>query len=277
MSLDWFYHLTSRFTRKILHESMALLAPASTECLVCSKPKRAGRNRDSNLPYGYPDLPLMAASLCSSCLKSIPWMARIVCPVCGRGVHCEDCSRRSRRSFVMNRSAVAYDPAMREWLALYKYRGQERLAPLLGEMLLPACALLMRQMGIKRWDFITYVPVSEERATERGFNQAEEIARHLAGNLGLHALATLQRTRHAGKMSFKTRRERLVETESLFEMKQQSSSYVRQIALDRGRGLHILLVDDIYTTGSTAEACAKALRDGSGGTAAVYVATWARS
>lgn len=276
MSFDWF-QLVSRLTGEIFQKSMALLAPASVECLVCSKPKRAGRNRNGNLPYGYPDMPLLAASLCSSCLKAIPWMVRIACPVCGRGVHCGDCGRRTRRSFVINRSAVAYDPAMREWLALYKYRGQERLAPLLGEMLLPACWLLKRQMGDKRWDFITFVPISEERAMERGFNQAEEIAIHIAEKLGLKVVRTLERTRHAGKMSFKTRRERLSETESLFEMNQTIGSHVRQMAMDRGRELHILLVDDIYTTGSTAEACAKALREGSGGAAVTYVATWARS
>lgn len=276
MNSGWF-QLASRLARGLLHKSMELLAPAPAECLVCSKPKRAGRNRDGLLPYGYPELPLLAASLCSSCLKAIPWMMRIVCPVCGRGVHCDDCSRRSGRAFMINRSAVAYNPAMREWLALYKYRGQERLAPMLGEMLLPACWLLMRQMGGKGWDFVTYVPISEERAMERGFNQAEEIAGHIAGKLGLKVVRTLKRTRHAGKMSFKTRRERISEAETLFEMDGQSSRYIRQMAMERGREIRILLVDDIYTTGSTAEACAYAIQEGSGGAAAIYVATWARS
>ncbi len=276
MNIGW-VQLVSRFTGSILHKSMELLAPAPAECLICNKPKRAGRNRDGLLPYGYPELPLLTASLCSNCLKAIPWMMRILCPICGRGVHCDDCSRRSGRSFVINRSAVAYNPAMREWLALYKYRGKERLAPMLGEMLLPACWLLMRQMGGKRWDFITYVPISEERAMERGFNQAEEIAGHIAGRLGLDVVRTLKRTRHAGKMSFKTRRERMSEAETLFEMDGHSSRYIRQMGTDCGREIRILLVDDIYTTGSTAEACAHAIREGSGGAAAIYVATWARS
>ncbi|MGE7056818.1 hypothetical protein ACQKI4_30135 [Paenibacillus glucanolyticus] len=55
------------------------------------------------------------------------------------------------RSFVLNRSAVTYDAQMREWLAQYKYRGDERYAPLLVEMMLRAYTMFHRE----GWDSLS--------------------------------------------------------------------------------------------------------------------------
>ncbi|MHA6481288.1 ComF family protein [Paenibacillus sp. strain BS8-2] len=185
----------------------------------------------------------------------------------------------------MNRSAVSYDPVMREWLALYKYRGLERMGPILAEMLMPAYERLLASPGC-RWDAITFVPISEIRSEERGFNQAEAMANHVASKVGMPVLSLLERTRHTEKMSFKSKMQRLRDVEGLFAPR---LSEIRILCESAGRHIQfgstpsrmgILLIDDIYTTGSTAGACAKALKEGGnkcGLDLDVYVLTWAHS
>lgn len=276
MASEWMRSI-ARQTGGWMSRAMNLLATAPTECAVCGKSATmSGRERDV-APFGYPPMPILAQALCKNCQGDIPWMACIYCPVCGRGERCGDCERRRERSFIINRSAVAYNSEMKDWLALYKYRGHERLAPILGEMLLPACQLLARHAACRYWDAITYVPISSERAEERGFNQAEELAQSIAVHYGMKAEPLLVRRRHAGKMSFKSRAERLRETDSLFEALVNPGRRLYNNALKQRRKMNLLLIDDIYTTGSTVESCAKALQRGCGDTANIFVATWARS
>lgn len=225
---------------------------------------------------------LLQRALCERCLSSIPWLSRIGCSSCGRGIACEDCIREPKRHFQLNRSAVDYDPVMRSWLALYKYRGLERLGPILGEMLVPAYERLTAAVGGK-WDALTFVPISEIRAAERGFNQAEAMARHVSRRYGVPLFSLLYRTRHAEKMSFKTRSQRLRDVRALFAYEEAGFAQLfeeRAVQQNPSEPLNILLVDDIYTTGSTAGACAAALKEGGrrfGAEISVYVLTWARS
>ncbi|MGO4538683.1 ComF family protein [Paenibacillus sp. 2TAB19] len=185
---------------------------------------------------------------------------------------------------------MQYDHTMKGWLALYKYRGNEELAPLLGSMLQPVFEQLTLALGetLKRgsatacWDGITYVPVSSVRAEERGFNQAEQLAAHLAFHYQLPLLALLNRERHTGKQSFKSRSERISDTKKLFRTDAGSLGRLEHIYTSKTERTartkaRILLIDDIYTTGSTAEACAEAIIAGCSVPLEVFVLTWARS
>lgn len=104
-----------------LTKSQALLSPSVTPCLTCGR-----RNTGSSQFPG----------ICRNCVESIPWIRSPRCLNCGRHVGCPDCTRSIEPSpIICNRSAVAYTSVMREWLGQYKYRGNERYAPLLGLML----------------------------------------------------------------------------------------------------------------------------------------------
>lgn len=295
--------------------STELLAPRSSACAICGK---SLNNAGSSASYNLTKLRnQLRQSVCGACLSAIPWLSRIRCLLCGRGIHCDDCHHRPHRSFVCNRSAVDYDATMREWLARYKYRGDERLAPLLADMLLPAFERMTADLitlhanhpaltfsQSKRrfrpktanfyWDAITFVPVSAERAIERGFNQAEQLAYYFTSRYKLPLFNLLIRNRHTEKMSFKSRQERLRDAGSLFGVNnsefqklKQSSSYCQRVvpaantwekeALGAGEALRVLLIDDIYTTGSTADACANVLRRHADMPLEVYILTWARS
>ncbi|GKU76829.1 ComF family protein [Paenibacillus sp. L3-i20] len=304
--------------RLIASRSVDLMAPQSDNCAVCNKGIFAAKSRSGNATG---ETNRLHASLCNECYGAIPWLRRIVCSQCGRGIHCEDCMRRTERPFICNRSAVTYNAAMREWLALYKYRGNERLSPILGAMLLPALERLTNEVlarsnnetahrksfaergspKISRiampsrkntcWDAITYVPISSERAEERGFNQAEQLAEYVSDALQIPLYELLVRERHTEKMSFKTRSERLRDARLLFSLHRghmeeliQESERLRENAvqssnlhLPKDRALRILLVDDIYTTGSTVEACSKLIQQYFARRIEVYVLTWARS
>jgi predicted amidophosphoribosyltransferase len=190
---------------------------------------------------------------------------------------------------------------MKTLLAQYKYRGNEQLAPLLANMLFPAfetmTAVLARQQiaappsGTRKkiqyahyWDAVTYVPISSERAEDRGFNQAEQLASYLAQQYRMPLMHLLVRERHTEKQSFKTRSERMRDTRKLFNVNDIELSKLQSEDDHAASHFHstrsanrVLLIDDIYTTGSTAEACSQTLCQHAENPIEIYVLTWARS
>ncbi|WP_244879056.1 ComF family protein [Paenibacillus lautus] len=231
------------------------------------------------------------------------------CWRCGRGIGCPDCIRTglNGRSFILNRSAVTYDTQMKEWLAQYKYRGNERYAPLLIEMMLRVYTMLHREANIHLgnkgsrnssnvpWSVhaVTSVPVSGERLQERGFNQAEVLAQGLALRIKVPYVRLLERRRHTDKQSFKNRMDRLKDMKGVFGALQDAPDMLLSISSQvaectgspagtpRIKGpFRILLIDDIYTTGSTINACAQVLRRYESLVEMpieIYSLTWARS
>ncbi|GGA43749.1 ComF family protein [Paenibacillus physcomitrellae] len=278
----------------LLEQLYALLAPSVSICLGCGKQTR--RMSDE-----FPEL-------CPTCAGSIPWIKVPRCPICGRGMGCPDCIRGDwavERSFVLNRSAVLYDDRMREWLGQYKYRGRETLAPLFGKMMVQAYNRLEQEMR-KSWqdpnwriDAVTCVPVSPSRWLERGFNQAEQLAEAVAKRTGAAFIPLLERSRDTEKQSLKSRSERLKDMKKVFVPGpgaadhlnhlikglescgvSRSNAFQAQKRSSRPKPLRFLLVDDIYTTGSTIGACAAQLQMltySVGQKAEIYSLTWARS
>ncbi|RUT42979.1 ComF family protein [Paenibacillus anaericanus] len=279
-----------------------LLSPQGVSCLVCGK-------MISAIVRGYPEL-------CHVCYASIPWIMKPRCYTCGRPVGCPDCSRQSAgsRNFILNRSAVAYNTTMREWLGQYKFRGHEAYGPVLSRMMGSAMTRMLQELAAEQggasvhFDAVTFVPISEERLMERGFNQAELLARGAASVSGIPLLALLERTRHTEKQSFKNRRERLHDIQGLFQLlpdvadklefvlQQPShkpslrSRFTSQYNVTMAKSsifskpsdvpITLLLIDDVYTTGSTIDACSEVLLEGCsqlGRKGEIYCFTWARS
>ncbi|WP_153980143.1 ComF family protein [Paenibacillus xylanilyticus] len=123
-----------------------------------------------------------------------------------------------------------------------------------------------------RWrpDAVTYVPVSNERLAERGFNQAERLASGLAAACRLPVVDLLQRRINTTKQSFKTRAERFETMKEAFSISPGAMDILRDFYKDKAefhsaiehscaRALRLLLIDDIYTTGSTLDACGRVI------------------
>jgi competence protein ComFC len=238
-----------------------LFSPKRDECLSCKQQAQVDASK---------------LGFCDSCFQSIPWVVQVHCLICGRYEACSDCSRREVTHFIKSRSAVRYDDVMKELLARYKYRGDERLQQVMGSMLSHAFRLLQASQGdvhvksnaVER--ILTYVPVSERRLLERGFNQAEQMARELGRVARLPVIPLLQRARHTEKQSFKSRNERLGDLQHVFEINEAGLVQVNIPA----KHVQIYLIDDVYTTGSTMNQCAKVLKDHL--EAEIFGLTWAR-
>ncbi|WP_430539412.1 ComF family protein [Listeria rocourtiae] len=155
-------------------------------------------------------------------------------------VICADCQKWDMEvnNLQKNIACYTYNEFAKELMTLYKYRGDYAIAGAFSEQ-------LQKQWGLIKKDVTIPLPISSERRKERGFNQTEGLLR-LAG---IPFEITLTR-KHTEKQSKKNRKERIGQEQFFFvENKGQIDSK------------EILLVDDIYTTGTTMHLAADALME----------------
>ncbi len=152
-------------------------------------------------------------------------------------------------------AAFAHEGPVRRALAALKYTGASRLAAALAEAAPPALERLVRISGPAA---LVPVPVHRDRLRERGYNQAELIAKALGRHAALPCANLLERVRPTTKQHRLDRAARLANLSEAFALK-------RDLELLPAT---VILVDDIVTTTATLEACASVLRDA--GVQAVY-------
>ena len=177
------------------------------------------------------------------------------------GLHCAPCQAKPR-AFERARAACVYDEASRDLILQYKHADRTKLAPMFAAWVGRAAGALLSEA-----DLIAPAPLHPGRLFRRRYNQAAEIARLVARSAGLSYLPdALLRRRDTGSQAGRSGAGRRRNVASAFEV---SPSGVAKIA-----GRRVLLIDDVLTTGATAEACARALK--AGGAAGVDVAVIAR-
>ena len=179
----------------------------------------------------------------------------------GPGARCAACAARPR-AFARARAACLYDEASRDPILKLKHADRTDLAPLLARWLSRAARELLAQA-----DCVVPVPLHRGRLLGRRYNQAAEIARPLARLWGVPYLAdALVRTRATASQGGKSAGGRRRNVAAAFSVPAARAAQVT--------GRRILLVDDVLTTGATAEGCARALL--AAGAACVDVAVVAR-
>lgn len=179
------------------------------------------------------------------------------CPVC----------RRVEHPFLRAVAYGSYDGGLRELIHLLKYNAVRPAANVLGRMLAEALVALEPELGPGRV-LVVPVPLYKGKRRHRGFNQAELIARSALNNLRDERLlltGVLLRTRATQSQIGLTSHQRRENMRGAFAV--PSAAEVT--------GREIVLVDDVYTTGTTATECARVLRKA--GAAKVWVATVART
>lgn len=142
-----------------------------------------------------------------------------------------------------------YRPPWPTLIAGFKFRQQVELAGVLAH----ALARVVQASHTPSPVLVVPVPLSAPRLRERGFNQAWELARRISRRLGLRASAgTLHRVRDTAHQVGMTREQRAANLRDAFWVEPGASRHIAQ-----GR---VALVDDVVTTGATAQAAALALR-----------------
>jgi ComF family protein len=202
---------------------------------------------------------------CTGCWQSLRFLGEPCCAGCGApfeiagdsGLRCEDCRARPPAHAGIH-AAVAYGDVARGVALGLKYGGRTGLAE-------TAARLIAR--GLPTGDVLVPVPLHRWRIWSRGYNQAALIADALGRARGLpverHALV---RTRATAALRGLGRRARAEQVRGAF------AADPRRV--ERVRGRRVLLVDDVYTSGATTDACVATLL--AGGAASVAIVCWAR-
>ena len=217
---------------------------------------------DALLPPRCQHCGTLGALLCVACLATAQAPAPPLCPRCGRSLSpgrvadaaaCPTCaSGRGPKALASLHIAAIYEGVVRESVVALKYRQQRRLAEPLGDLLAAELRAAMRQ-GI-RADLIIPVPLHTQRQRQRGFNQAELLARRCASRLGIPVAANLlMRQRETAPQVGLSLVERQTNIAGAFALAPQHTH-------KRLAGRHLVLIDDVSTTGSTLDAAAEALR-----------------
>lgn len=203
--------------------------------------------------------------ICESCLDSFEKITDPVCEKCGKpalksGGVCEECAK-GNREFFLARSFGLYRPGrgLAEAIAGFKYEGEKALGSDLARLFdRGKTGYLLRKA-----DALTYVPLSRNKRRDRKFNQAELLARAVSRENDIPLFRTLEKTENTRPQAELSREERLNNVRGSF-------AWEETVDYDS-----VLLIDDVFTTGSTVDECSKVLKDA--GAERVYVVTLARS
>jgi len=202
-------------------------------------------------------------SLCESCLASLERIPSPICQYCGSSIdslgeiqpHCPRCKMLSR-GFNFARHAMQYNEDSIRLVEELKFRHKSHLAQALAPLLSELWDRHPQLRAQKDWTLIP-VPISRSRLQTRHYNQSEELAR---------ALQKLRPELQIGAQILK-RREHQLHAQSLLNAHQRHKHARLIFALNEHAkrdwarlSPNLLLIDDIYTTGATATACARALR-----------------
>ena len=183
-----------------------------------------------------------------------PRCARCGAPTAWSVERCRECAGR-RLAFASATAAYAYAGPAVPFVRAWKERGLRHLAPLAAELVV---ARLERPAA----EVITYIPPDRVRQLERARHPAQGLAEELAKRWGLLCEPTLERTR-------------VTERQARLPLARRGGNVRNLFAPATEVAARVVLVDDVYTSGSTANAAAAALRRG--GATSVEVMTFARA
>jgi len=224
------------------------------DCAACGDPAA-----DRRLPF-----------FCRACWDSIRPIAEPVCPQCGQPFNspialahspahrCRACRKKPPR-FDRAFSPYRYEGVLEQAIRLFKYRRKDALAVPLADLMLAWAERLPLV------DLVVPVPLHPSRLRAREFNQSLLLADRIARRLGLPlSFERLERVRETRPQTTLDRTDRARNMRRAFAVREP----------DGLKDLRVLLVDDVLTTGATANDCARALRRA--GAASVTVLTLAR-
>jgi ComF family protein len=193
--------------------------------------------------------------ICKRCRNTLPFIEGKVCQKCGKPIQdsdhrttCFDCIKNSH---VYDRgwAVFAYEGMVKDAIYRFKYGGHKEYGKYLGKLM---AEKIKYQISEEGFDLIIPIPIHKRRKKERGYNQAEELAKSISSELGIpmdpFILARVKETSPQSGLS----------------IVQRQNNIKKAFKIDDTINLHqmkILLIDDIYTTGTTINYCADLLKE----------------
>ncbi|MCC6454153.1 MAG: ComF family protein [Caldilineaceae bacterium] len=205
---------------------------------------------------------------CPDCAQAVEAVPQPCCARCGIPLpaptaRCANCQRHAHDPLTLTRTAALHSHPLREAIHAFKYQAQPELAPLLARYLVAVYAQ-SPWTGLRQpISAVVPVPLHAQRLQERGYNQSALLAAAFSRAVGLPMQpAWLERTRETRQQVGLAPGERHANVDGAF------------YAAEEVAGQCLLLIDDVYTTGSTLRACATAAL--AAGATAVYGLTLAQ-
>jgi len=202
--------------------------------------------------------------LCSNCSKSLIFLDDF-CPLCGAPKIEDKCKVCHTNEFLFDkaRSVFMFNKVVQNMVHEFKYNEMTRIAKFFGTL---SQEYVEKFQPFDHIDYIVPVPLHKVKKRSRGFNQAEYITREIAKNMNWKHLPSL------------IKRKRFTETQTKLNKEQRRKNVSLAFKINTKyeiKGKNILLVDDVFTTGSTANSIAAALKEKQ--VNKVYVFTIARA
>lgn len=223
--------------QKLFEGLLELIYPSNIYCISC------GNIIDDTRPY----------SLCDSCVRTLHWNNQRSCSKCGKILRedyqpslCTDCLIL-KHSFEKGFACIEYGNAERDLIHNFKYKDKAYLGRKLSEMMYDRIDVEDLEL-----DLLIPVPMHKKKQNKRGYNQSEILAKGLSKAMKIpchnNLLIREQNTEPMSSLDAEARRE---------NVKNAFTVPARWVTMVQGK--NILLVDDIFTTGSTADACSGVL------------------
>jgi len=212
-------------------------------CKICKKPIQESK--------GY--------SICEDCFKTIELIEQPYCIKCGkplvptdffkqnREILCLDCKIK-KYSFEFSRSTGIYDKVLKKCIHLFKYYGEKKLAKALGKLMVDY--LLKNGEFENKLDLIIPVPLHKNDLKKRGFNQSVLLGKVVGDYFSIPVRESV------------LVKKKLTPFQVNLSKKERSKNILRAFSVEKPKeikGKNILILDDVFTTGSTVEECAKEL------------------
>lgn len=225
--------------KEIIKDLINYIYPQNISCIICDNPIK--------LTNSY--------SLCKSCFKELNFILD-ECHKCGKPIVNRNLERESliecnycyNKTFYFDKaiSCIEYDDISKKLILDFKYKSKTYLCKYIAYLMKEKIFLY----DIK-CDYILFVPLHKKRLNKRGFNQSEKIANKLGELLDIPVLDCISRVKNTKKLYKLNKEDRERELKNGFKVKENINII---------RNKDVILVDDIFTTGSTANEISKVLK-----------------
>lgn len=188
---------------------------------------------------------------CNNCKKKLEYIRGVI-----------NIQKASNKHFDYFICAYSYEKIIRKLLLDFKFYNKKHLCYFLASDL----SKILGEFHLEKVDYISYVPISFYRYINRGYNQSELIAKCISRSLGVPLLKYCL---------VKIKNNKAQSTLNISKRKSNVNGVYKVLFKKAIKGKSIILVDDIYTTGSTVNECSRILKDA--GAKSIIVATVARA